>query len=172
MEQLKKQKVAKRVVTFVCDTGNKYLSKAYNKSWLHDNDLSEKIFSGDLVDLINLRADAGEMIAVTSADTLMTAYNRMRSADVSQIPVIDDSILVGVLDEEDLLKTVSYDRSAFSMPASKFMTTHLDVLQKNASVDDVQRLLKEGKVAIIFDADIFLGFITKVDLINYFRRLA
>ena len=168
----KKQKVAKRVVTFVCDTGNKYLSKAYNKSWLHDNDLSGKISSGDLVDLINLRADAGEMIAVTSADTLMTAYNRMRSADVSQIPVIDDSILVGVLDEEDLLKTVSYDRSAFSMPASKFMTTHLDILQKNASVDDVQRLLKEGKVAIIFDADIFLGFITKVDLINYFRRLA
>ena len=167
-----KQEVAKRVVTFVCDTGNKYLSKAYNKSWLHDNDLSEKTSSGDLSDLINCRADEGEMIAVASSDTLTTAYNRMRSADVSQIPVIDDSNLVGVLDEGDLLMTVSCDQSTFVMPVSKFMTTNLVILQKDSTIDEVQRVLAGGKVAIIFDADKFLGFVTKVDLINYFRRLA
>jgi cystathionine beta-synthase len=167
-----KQEVAKRVVTFVCDTGNKYLSKAYNKSWLHDNDLSEKTSSGDLSDLINCRADEGEMIAVASSDTLTTAYNRMRSADVSQIPVIDDSSLVGVLDEGDLLMTVSCDQSTFVMPVSKFMTTNLVILQKDSTIDEVQRVLAGGKVAIIFDADKFLGFVTKVDLINYFRRLA
>ena len=167
-----KQEVAKRVVTFVCDTGNKYLSKAYNKSWLHDNDLSEKTSSGDLSDLINCRADEGEMIAVASSDTLTTAYNRMRSADVSQIPVIDDSNLVGVLDEGDLLMTVSCDQSTFVMPVSTFMTTNLVMLQKDSTIDEVQRVLAGGKVAIIFDADKFLGFVTKVDLINYFRRLA
>ena len=167
-----KQEVAKRVVTFVCDTGNKYLSKAYNKSWLHDNDLSEKTSSGDLSDLINCRADEGEMIAVASSDTLTTAYNRMRSADVSQIPVIDDSNLVGVLDEGDLLMKVSCDQSTFVMPVSKFMTTNLVILQKDSTIDEVQRVLAGGKVAIIFDADKFLGFVTKVDLINYFRRLA
>ena len=167
-----KQEVAKRVVTFVCDTGNKYLSKAYNKSWLHDNDLSEKTSSGDLSDLINCRADEGEMIAVASSDTLTTAYNRMRSADVSQIPVIDDSNLVGVLDEGDLLMTVSCDQSTFVMPVSKFMTTNLVILQKDSTIDEVQRVLVGGKVAIIFDADTFLGFVTRVDLINYFRRLA
>ena len=167
-----KQEVAKRVVTFVCDTGNKYLSKAYNKSWLHDNDLSGKTSSGDLSDLINRRADDGEMIAVASSDTLTTAYNRMRSADVSQIPVIDDSNLVGVLDEGDLLMTVSCDQSTFVMPVSKFMTTNLVILQKDSTIDEVQRVLAGGKVAIIFDADKFLGFVTKVDLINYFRRLA
>ena len=167
-----KQKAAKRVVTFVCDTGNKYLSKAFNKSWLHDNDLSEKTSSGDLSDLINRRADEGEMIAVASSDTLTTAYNRMRSADVSQIAVIDDSNLVGVLDEGDLLMTVSCDQSTFFMPVSKFMTTNLITLQKDSTVDEVQRVLARGKVAIIFDADTFLGFVTKVDLINYFRRLA
>ena len=29
-----KQKEPKKVVTFICDTGNKYLSKAFNKSFL------------------------------------------------------------------------------------------------------------------------------------------
>ena len=112
------------------------------------------------------------MIAVASSDTLITAYNRMRSADVSQIPVIDDSNLVGVLDEGDLLMTVSSDQSTFVMPVSKFMTTNLVTLQKDSTIDEVQRVLAGGKVAIIFDADKFLGFVTKVDLINYFRRLA
>ena len=47
-----KQDTPKRVVTFICDTGNKYLSKAYNKSWLHDNHLLEDQDNGDLTDLI------------------------------------------------------------------------------------------------------------------------
>lgn len=33
------QKIPKRVVTFVCDTGNKYLSKAFNEKWLMKNHL-------------------------------------------------------------------------------------------------------------------------------------
>lgn len=33
------QKTPKRVVTFVCDTGNKYLSKAFNPKWLEEHDL-------------------------------------------------------------------------------------------------------------------------------------
>lgn len=34
----REQSVPKNVVTFVCDTGNKYLTKMYNDSWLIEND--------------------------------------------------------------------------------------------------------------------------------------
>ena len=61
-----KQTTPKRVVTFICDTGNKYLSKAFNKSWLHDNDLLEVTLVGNLTDLVNRRADQGDMISVSS----------------------------------------------------------------------------------------------------------
>ena len=70
----RKQKEHKNVVTFICDTGNKYLSKAFNKSWLHDNNLLDLEKFGDLRDLINRRADKGEMITVTSGDSLLVAY--------------------------------------------------------------------------------------------------
>ena len=36
----KNQKETKRVVTLICDTGNKYLSKAYNEKWLIHNAVS------------------------------------------------------------------------------------------------------------------------------------
>ncbi len=38
-----KQQHPKNVVTFVCDTGNKYLTKMFDNSWIHDNGFSEII---------------------------------------------------------------------------------------------------------------------------------
>ena len=32
----------RRVVTFVCDTGNKYLSKMFNDHWLNDQGLGDR----------------------------------------------------------------------------------------------------------------------------------
>ncbi|MBC8381231.1 MAG: pyridoxal-phosphate dependent enzyme [SAR92 clade bacterium] len=164
-----KQTSPKRVVTFICDTGNKYLSKAFNKSWLHDNDLLEVQTAGDVTDLINRRADQGDMISVSVSDTLLTAYKRMRASDISQIPVLDGEQLVGVLDEEDLLFNVSKSKTAFTQPVSDFMVTDLDVLPVGASEEDLLKTLTQGKVAIIYDGDTFVGFITKVDLINHYR---
>ncbi|HIG60296.1 MAG TPA: pyridoxal-phosphate dependent enzyme [Porticoccaceae bacterium] len=164
-----KQTTPKRVVTFICDTGNKYLSKAFNKSWLHDNDLLEVKTAGDVTDLINRRADQGDMISVSVSDTLLTAYKRMRASDISQIPVLDGEQLVGVLDEEDLLFNVSKSKTSFTQPVTDFMVTELDVLPVGASEEELLNTLTQGKVAIIYDGDTFVGFITKVDLINHYR---
>ena len=166
----RKQTEHKNVVTFICDTGNKYLSKAFNKAWLHDNNLLETEKFGDLRDLINRRADKGEMISVSPTDTLLVAYNRMRASDISQIPVINSDKLMGLLDEEDLLFTVSKDSETFSNKVSSHMIEKLDILQFGASEDELLSVLSEGKVAIIYDNETFIGFITKVDLINYYRN--
>jgi len=166
----RKQKEHKNVVTFICDTGNKYLSKAFNKSWLHDNNLLDLEKFGDLRDLINRRADKGEMITVTSGDSLLVAYNRMRASDISQIPVINEGELLGVLDEEDLLFCVSKDPAEFSSEVSMHMIDKLDILQSDASEQELLAILSEGKVAIIYEEQTFIGFITKVDLINYYRN--
>ncbi len=167
----KKQKQAKRVVTFICDTGNKYLSKAFNKSWLHDNQLLEKSRVGNLTDMISRRADNGDMVSVAPSDTLNTTYNRMRSADVSQVPVLDKQKLVGILDEESLLAAVSINSSAFSRTASEYMSINFEVLEKDSSLGVLRTALTSNNVAIIFDGSLFLGFITKIDLINYERNL-
>jgi len=166
----RKQTEPKNVVTFICDTGNKYLSKAFNKSWLHDNNLLESEKFGDLRDLISRRADQGEMITVAPSDSLLVAYNRMRASDISQLPVIKEGDLLGLIDEEDVLISVSKNQGTFSDEVERHMIQQLDVLQYNASEDELIGILSEGKVAIIYSEDTFIGFITKVDLINYYRN--
>ena len=166
-----KQDSPKKVVTFVCDTGNKYLSKAFSKSWLKDNELTEEEEQGNLADLIRKRADKGEMISVKPQDTLMTAYNRMRASDVSQLPVLEEEKLVGIVDEEDLLLNVYKDETLFSKSIDSIMVRDLETLDVNSDEKELYKILSQGKIAILFDANIFLGFITKVDLINRYKSL-
>ena len=99
----------------------------------------------------------------------MIAYNRMRASDISQIPVLDDDELIGVIDEEDILFSVKKDRSSFKDEVRVCMVTNLDILQADASEDDLVGILTQGKVAIIYDGKKFIGFVTKVDLINHYR---
>ena len=52
----REQTTPKRVVTFACDTGSKYLSKLYNDYWMEDQGFIEREQYGDLRDLIGAAA--------------------------------------------------------------------------------------------------------------------
>ncbi|MEQ8398006.1 cystathionine beta-synthase [Thalassobaculum sp.] len=160
-----------RVVTFVCDTGNKYLSKAYDDAWLADQGLLDRPAAGDLRDLITRRADEGRIVSVGPKDTINTAYNRMRANDVSQLPVIDGTKIVGLLDEEDLLMAVHECADCFQDTVDAHMTSKLDTLAASADTSALLPLFRADKVAIVEDGEgTFLGMVTKVDLINHLRR--
>src|SRR5437773_880848 len=106
----REQTKPKRVVTFVVDTGNKYLSKMYDDFWMAEQGFIHHPPHGDLSDLISHRYEAGEGTSVGTTDTLLTAFKRMRDADVSQLPVVDQTGRpVGILDESDVLVKVHRD---------------------------------------------------------------
>jgi cystathionine beta-synthase len=160
----------KRVVTFVCDSGNKYLSKMYNDFWMAEQGFVRRPPHGDLSDLISHRAEAGEVISVGPGDTLLTAFKRMRSADVSQVPVVDDrGRAIGILDESDLLVRVHREPSHFNELVKVAMSDRLETLSPKASIPELLEVFERGRVAIVMDGDKFLGLITRTDLLSYLR---
>lgn len=160
----------KRVVTFVCDTGTRYLSKLYNDNWMIDNGFINRPSFGDLRDIIGRRFDDGAVISVAPTDTLMIAFNRMRSAEISQLPVMDGARIVGIIDESDVLLKVDNDASQFSTLVADTMTQKIDTLAPDASRAALHNTLNQGLVAIIADRQHFYGFITRFDLLNHLRR--
>src|SRR3954451_16178449 len=99
----REQTVHKRVVTFVCDSGNKYLSKVFDDFWLAEQGLAEHEQHGDLRDLVMRTHRTGDTVYVGPDESLLNAYGRMRRSDVSQLPVLDNGKLVGIVDESDIL---------------------------------------------------------------------
>lgn len=166
----RQQTKPKRVVTFAADTGNKYLSKMFNDFWMAEQGFIHRPPHGDLSDLISHRHEAGEVISVGPSDSLLTAFKRMRQADVSQVPVVDEKgRAVGILDESDLLVKVHRDSTHFNDPVSTAMTDRLETLAPTATIKDLLEVFDRGRVAIVMSGDKFLGLITRSDLLSYLR---
>jgi cystathionine beta-synthase len=161
----------KRVVTFVCDTGTRYLSKLYNDYWMLDQGLLKRTGYGDLRDLISRRFEEGAVVSVGPEDTLLTAFQRMRAADVSQLPVLENGTLVGLIDESDLLINVHDDPARFRDPVRSAMTSAPETIAPDASLPELEALLDRGLIAIVADGSHFYGLITRFDLLNHLRRL-
>jgi cystathionine beta-synthase len=166
----REQTTPKRVVSFVCDTGTRYLSKVYNDGWMRDQGLLDRPQHRDLRDLIGRRFDAGEVISVTPDDTLMIAFNRMRAADVAQLPVLSNGQLVGIIDESDLLLSVGTQPERFNNPVETTMTRRLEILAPSSDLQALRETLDRGLTAVVAEGATFYGLITRYDLLNHLRR--
>ncbi|EPC03262.1 cysteine synthase [Litchfieldella anticariensis FP35 = DSM 16096] len=164
------QSQPKRVVSFVCDTGNKYLSKMYNNHWLEDQGFIERRQYGDLRDLIRHPYAEHDTVVVTPDEPLTTAYARMKLYDVSQLPVMQDDRLVGIIDESDVLMAVYGHEDHFKAPVREAMITQLQELTPSDNLDALVAVFQEDHVAIVTEGDSFHGLITRIDLLNYLRR--
>lgn len=170
LKYCQEQTEPKRVLTFCCDTGNRYLSKMFNDFWMRDQGFIESSKHGDLRDLIARPYASHDTITVSPNEPLANAYGRMKLYDVSQLPVIDEGKIVGILDESDLLMAVADSGQEFSQPVHTAMVTELTEIDVAAPVSELMPIFNRDFIAIVKRGDEFLGLITRVDLLNYLRR--
>ncbi|TVQ51901.1 MAG: pyridoxal-phosphate dependent enzyme [Phycisphaerales bacterium] len=172
LEYCKAQTEPKRVVTFVCDSGTKYLSKMFNDYWMIDNGFIERETHGDLRDLIARRHELGEDVHVKKTTPLIQVIKMMDMYSVSQMAVLDDDgRIVGLIDESDILLAMVHNSKDSGRPVSDFMTSRLETIKPTSSINDLMPIFRADRVAIVVDGDgKFYGLITKIDLINYLRR--
>ena len=162
----REQATPKRVLTFICDTGARYLTKMFDDTWMRDQGLLTGEHYGDLRDYITQKVP----ITVEPTDTLLIAYTRMRAHGVSQLPVLDGERIIGLIDEWDLLQAVTPNREQFSRQVQDFMTTNLETLSPSADPSELLALFERERVPIIVDNGRFIGLITKIDYLNHLRR--
>ena len=166
----REQTTPKKVVAFVCDTGNKYLSKMYNDYWMLDNGFLERTTYGDLRDLIVRPYAQRDTVVISPNDVLTVAYQRMKLYDVSQLPVMDGDRIVGIVDESDILLKVHNNPCQFQCAVSEAMITKLDLVDMRTEINALMPLFERGHVAIVVDGERFIGLITRMDVLNYLRR--
>ena len=128
--------------------------------------------AGDLRDLIGRKHAERAVVTVDPAETVMAAFGRMKLHDVSQLPVMDESRIVGIIDESDILLSVLDDQRRFENPVREAMTANLETIDPGQPIDVLPVLFAEDKVAIVTEGERFLGLITRIDLLNYLRQRA
>lgn len=168
----REQTVPKRVVTFVCDSGNKYLSKVFNDYWMIDQGFIKREQFGDLRDLITRRHDENATVTIGPDDKLMTAYARMKLYDISQLPVLENGNVVGLIDEWDLLSAAREDPARFKEPVRFAMTQRLETVGLKTSIPRLLETFNKGHVALVIENGKFYGLVTRMDVLNHLRNRA
>lgn len=160
----------KRVVTFICDRGDKYLSKVFSDPWVREQGFSDAKATKTVADMLTRTHARGETVFVRKQDTVLTAYKRMRLADVSQLPVIEgNDKIVGLLTEDVLLNALMAMKEGDSLSKR----TVGDVMEKvfisvplETATHEAARLLQTHPVLVVTDGDAFAGVITRIDVLN------
>ena len=101
---------------------------------------------------------------------LTTAHNRLRNAGFSQLPVMDDDRLIGVVTEDDILRFAFGRPEKFNEPVRNAMTTAFLRVDKSLSLNNLVAMLEVRSSAAVMDGEKFLGLITRSDVLNYLRR--
>lgn len=160
----------KRVVTLLPDNGARYISKVFNDDWMVDQGLLARPVHNDLRDLIPHPHSERTTITVSPDDKFQTALNRAKLHGISQLPVLQNDRIVGIVDEWDMLQAVYTKPSALEEPVSSFMTSNLELIEYKSPINELIPIFSKDHVAIVMDGDNFLGIITKIDMINYLRH--
>jgi cystathionine beta-synthase len=157
------------VVTFLCDTGERYLSKLYNDEWMRENQLLEpdRVTLGDLVDH---KGDGAPSAVVSTApgQLVRQALGLMRLHDVSQLPVLEAGKCVGSVTEYALTQRGLESSRFLDAVVGEVMDEAFPVIDALQHVESVQKLLSKATPAVLVaENGTISGIVTRSDMLAY-----
>ncbi|HEU0077894.1 MAG TPA: cysteine synthase A [Longimicrobiaceae bacterium] len=156
------------VVTFLCDTGERYLSKLYNDEWMRENQLLEadRVSIGMLLER-RIEAPAA-VISTTPGALVRQALGLMKLHDVSQLPVMDGDTCVGSVTEYDLV-TRGLESSRFlDATVGEVMDEAFPTIDASQQVDSVSKMLSRQTPAVLVrDGAGVAGIVTRSDVLQF-----
>jgi cystathionine beta-synthase len=156
------------VVTFLCDTGERYLSKVFNDEWMRENQLLDADRATLETVLGRKDASAPAMVSVAPGGTVRQALRLMALHDVSQLPVMDGSTCVGSVTESELSAQSLEDSRVLDRTVGDVMGQPFPMVEAALPVDAVAKLLSKANPAVLVRADgLVQGIVTRSDMLQY-----
>ena len=157
------------VVTFLCDTGERYLSKLYNDEWMRENQLLEpdRVTLGDLLEHKVASAPAA-VVSAAPGQQVRQVLGLMRLHDVSLLPVLDGGRCVGSVTEYALTQRGLESSRFLDAVVGEVMDEPFPVVDAGQPVESVQKVLSKATPAVLVTSgDAIVGIVTRSDMLAY-----
>jgi cystathionine beta-synthase len=155
------------VVTILCDTGERYLSKLYSDEWMRENQMldSPKV---NLHHVLGRKNGSRSVISIAPGASVRQALGLMNLHDVSQLPVMDADSCVGSVSDWSLSQKSLENAKLLELPVSEVMESPFPVVSSEQPVDSVVKLLSKANPAVLVqDNGEVQGIITRSDMLDY-----
>ncbi len=157
----------KRVVTLLPDSIRNYMTKFLDESWMKENGFTEAGWESSTVGDVLLKLPQRDLIIATSSDTVSNSVLRMKEHGISQLPVVDEDRLVGIITESDLLARIVEGHATLDSAVAEVMFRSVNTLNEHEDAGRLLEVFGRGEVGIVVDdAQRLKGLITKIDLVE------
>jgi cystathionine beta-synthase len=156
------------VVTFLCDTGERYLSKLYNDEWMRENQLleTEHVTLGDM--LARKDASAPVIVSIAPSAGVRQALNLMALHDVSQLPVMDDGQCVGSVTEAALTQRGLETPALLEATVREVMDAPFPSVRSDEVIESAVKLLSKATPAVLVEEHgMVQGIVTRSDMLRF-----
>ncbi|MDR7467617.1 MAG: cystathionine beta-synthase [Armatimonadota bacterium] len=155
-----------RAVVILPDSGSRYLSKLFSDDWMREHGFLET--PGVVGDL--LRGREGRLVTASRGDAMNDVIAKMKAHDVSQLPVLDEGRLVGMISEVDLLNALLQGDHRGADPIESIVDPAPPVVDPQTPVDALAGIFLSANAAVVVDHGAVVGIVTKIDVIDYLAR--
>lgn len=167
-ERNKKEKI----LVFLADGGSKYMSKIFNDDWMRENGFLEDAPGlGTVRDILGA-GQKRKLLTCKPTSTVREVIDTFKSQSVSQLPVVENGRLAGIVAEVDLLRHLVSGKKTLDSPVGDLAEGDYATVSPDTKIELLQSVLAEAKSAIVTDRDDVVGIVTKIDLIDFLARAA
>jgi cystathionine beta-synthase len=157
----------KRVVVILPDSIRNYLTKFADDRWMRQQGFFKAEWEVGTVSEVMRALGRRDVISLDLNDKVSRATNIFKQHGISQMPVVDQGRLAGILTESDLLHQFMMGRANADTVVAEVMERKVSTVSLQASSSELPRIFERGEVAIVVDNDKqVLGILTKMDLIE------
>ncbi|MGE0547320.1 MAG: cystathionine beta-synthase [Kofleriaceae bacterium] len=157
----------KRVVVILPDSIRNYLTKFVDDRWMRQQGFVKGDWEVGTVADVMRALGRRTVISLDLNDKISRATELLSEHGISQLPILDDGKLVGILTESDLLHHMVSGRVSKDTVAAEVMERKVSTVAMHASSSELPRIFEKGEVAIVVDDQrSVIGILTKMDLIE------
>jgi cystathionine beta-synthase len=156
------------VVTVLCDTGERYLSKLYSDEWMRENQMLDtpKVALHSVLGRKNGVAPA--VVSVAPGATVRQAIGLMSLHDVSQLPVMDGANCIGSVSDWSLSQKSLENPKLLDTAVNEIMDSPFPMVASDQAVDSVVKLLSKSNPAVLVqEHGVVQGIVTRSDMLHY-----
>jgi len=155
------------VVTILCDTGERYVSKVYDDEWMRANQMLDAVPVTVAALMAQHPAGIPPLVAVAPAASVRQALNLMSTYGISQVPVVAGDDCVGSLTEGPVISRALEDAKLLERAVSDVMQPPFPVVDAALPMERLNTLLShETQAALVRKDGRLAGIVTRYDVLR------
>jgi len=160
-----------KILALLPEPASRYFHRIFDDDWMRENGFLDPGGGlGTIRDLLGNKPP--DVYTARSTDTIRAVIDLMKEKGISQVPVLDDGLLVGIVTESGLLQALlTGGNEGLDEPVGGVMSDAYEVADPDAPVGFFNHIFNQGKVIIVWERGEVRGLITKIDVIDHLAHL-